>query len=281
MRLLRRLTTAVTTALALAVAPGLGGVQPATALTPGPVVAQLNMCGTECPGAWATKVDWIASTVAARGVSALSLNEVCGGQLTQLVNRLRARGYAMYAQFVATVPTGTSKCAGTGYGNAVLTRAAPLSVRRLTFAAQDGGSQRRAVMCVVVPLGKQAQVCTTHLSPGPKRYAVRDRQVGEAVAFVRRYSGPSLLMGDLNDYPASNTLDRVYAAAYGAGAYGAFVEGGSTRAGQPCRCGAPTRGTVKIDYVFALAASFGAGSSQTIDDPYSDHHLLLARPDWR
>lgn len=281
MRLLRRATAAVTTALALAVPSGLGlGTPSAAALSPGPVVAQLNMCGTQCPGTAAQKTDWIASTVVARAVTALSLNEVCAGQLNQLTKQLGARRYPMYARFVATMPAAKA-CNGTAYGNAVLTRAAPLSVRTLTFAAQQGGAQRRAVTCVRVQLTKQTQVCTTHLAPGKLQATVRDRQMAETVSFVRRYAGPSLLLGDLNDYPGSDILDRVYAPAYGGGAHGAFVEGGSTRNGVPCRCGAPTRDRSKIDYVFALGTAFGAGTSSTIDAPYSDHHLLLARPDWR
>ncbi|HET7399800.1 MAG TPA: endonuclease/exonuclease/phosphatase family protein [Intrasporangium sp.] len=284
MRHVGRLFASFAVAMALAALGLSGPASPpaAWALTPGPIVAQFNMCGgNDCSGTPAQKVGWIASTVIARQARVLTLNEVCGNQLSVLTDRLRAGGYAMQASFMATVPAGGSRCAGTAYGNAVLTRTTQASVRRHVFAAQDGGAQKRAVLCVLTQLARASQVCTTHLSPGPRRAAVRDRQVAETVAFARLVSRPTLLMGDLNDYPASDSFDRVYAPSYGGGATGAYVEGGSTRGGLPCRCGAPTRGSTKIDYVFASGSAFGPGTSQTIDAPYSDHHLLLARPVWR
>jgi hypothetical protein len=84
-------------------------------------------------------------------------------------------------------------------------------------------------------------------------------------------------MGDLNEYPAADSLDLLYASRYGGGAHGTFLEGGSTRGGRPCRCGTATRSGVKLDYVFVGQASFAPVASWVQDAAYSDHDLLWAR----
>lgn len=279
-----RVLVKVITVMSVAVVAGAISGQPmhSAASTPGPAVAQFNLCGGhDCAGSDADKVGWLTDTVLTRRVDVLTLNEVCEGQLTLLLSQLADRGHPMHAQFVSTLPAPNGRCTKSAYGNAVLTTAAPLQTRRLTFVAQQAGArERRAALCVLVQLRQRVDVCTAHLSPGKLQTAVRDRQVAETRSFASSFSGAVLVMGDLNDYPAADTLDRLYAPQYGGQAYGSYVEGGSLKHGSPCRCGQPTRGTSKLDYVFAKMSHFGAGTSETIASPYSDHDLLLARPDW-
>lgn len=257
-----------------------GGVDRAQAQSAGPVVAQFNMCGgTDCAGTNVQKTAWIASKVRERKVSVLTLNEVCRSQLNMLIERLSALGRPMRAEF-GTVASRSAACEGADYGNAVLTSNTVISVRRLTFNAQQGGQYRRGAICVLVQMRNRVDVCTVHLSAGSAWAGIRDGQMIETAALAAAYSGPVLLMGDLNDYPASDSLDRLYASQYGGGAYGVFLEGGSLRAGQPCRCGVPTRGSSKLDYVFAKRSSFGVGTALAIEAPWSDHHLVVAQPDW-
>lgn len=257
------------------------GAMSADAANTGPVFAQLNLCGgSDCAGTDGQKSDWFASTLAARQVTAASLNETCASQLQLVLDGLRSRGYRMYAEFVPIYPAGKARCAGGEFGNAVLTRAPAVAVRRMTFQAQLTATEKRAVICVLTQLQKRVQICSTHLTPGPLKADVRERQAAETKALIDQFRVPVVLMGDLNANPTSDSFDRFYSAAYGAGAFGVFVEGGSTRNGALCRCGTPTRDGVKLDYVFVSGSTFGAGTSETVDSPYSDHHLVLARPTW-
>lgn len=130
--------------------------------------------------------------------------------------------------------------------------------------------------CARTVVGTELVVCSTHLVPGNVRADVRARQLAEVATTPAGHAGPKVLLGDLNDYPAAASMSRLYAAAYGAGASGAYVEGGSTRAGRPCRCGALTYGRVELDYAFVSARHSTAAPAAVEDAPYSDHAFLWA-----
>ncbi|MBM6402069.1 endonuclease/exonuclease/phosphatase family protein [Phycicoccus sonneratiae] len=244
-------------------------------------VATFNMCGYGstggCGGTTTQRVEWMAQRVVSDRIGLLTVNEVCEPVVEALRRRLGALGVTVHTAYQQTFPARRGRCAGASSGNAVVSRTSLSSVRRVTFAAQASGAvERRGVLCAQTVLGGATEVCTAHLLPGAAGAAVRRQQVLEALRAASAPGRPLVLAGDLNEVPPATMLDPLYASRYGAGSRGTLVEPASTRSGAPCRCGAGTRGTAKLDYVFGSGATFAPGTTAVRDSPWSDHHLLLA-----
>lgn len=254
---------------------------PASAATTTHRVGTFNMCGYGstggCGGTTAQRVEWMAQQFVSDRLAVLTLNEVCSPVPDALRARLAQLGVTVHTAFQQTFPAKHGRCGGAATGNALVSRTALSSIRRVTFTAQvPNAVELRGVLCAQTSLGGTTEVCTAHLLPGAKKAALRQRQIAETLSAVTAPGRPVVLAGDINDVPSATMMDPLYHPRYGAGSRGSFVEPSSTRSGVPCRCGPATRGTAKIDYVFGSASAFTAGTAATRDSPWSDHNLLWA-----
>lgn len=119
--------------------------------------------------------------------------------------------------------------------------------------------------------GGAVRACVTHLRAYGTAAAVdaRTHQVRTIARKVRTWVAQGhrvVLGGDLNARPRSASLDPLYAA---------MREADSTDPRwhpRPCRCGEPTNGDKKFDYVFYSGTP--PVSAGVIDSPVSDHRLL-------
>lgn len=119
--------------------------------------------------------------------------------------------------------------------------------------------------------GGTVRACVTHLHAFSTLEAaeVRIRQVRTIASHVRAWIAEGrrvVLGGDLNSRPRTNTLDPLYAV---------MREADSTDPRwqpRPCRCGEPTLGDRKVDYVFYSRTPPVSGG--VIDSPVSDHRVL-------
>ncbi len=270
---LSRITAAVVGSLTLC----LLGAAPASA-APTPVTfLQFNMCGADCAGGGEARANELTQAILSQRPTVVSLNEACRADLVKVQNALSAAGYAMNLSYRASIPGGRGGCAGSDYGNALLTKSPPKDVDTTTFTAQAGGIDRRGMVCVLIYQGTNIRVCSTHLLAGNAGLTVRDAQVVEVLKAVAKYTVPVVLLGDFNEWPAGRPLDRVFAAAHGGASSGAFLEAGSvTASGHPCRCGAATAGSTKLDYVFLQASRWTPVRSGVTAATTSDHRMLWA-----
>lgn len=271
----RRSLGAFLAALVGIVALVLPGVAPATA-APAPVsFLQFNMCGADCGGTSQARADELAQAILTQRPTVVSVNESCRADLTRVQTALSSAGYAMHLSYRASIPGGRGGCAGSDYGNAVLTVAPPKDVDLTTFTAQAGGIDRRGMVCVLISQGTNIRVCSTHLVPGNAGLAVRDAQIAEVLQATAKYTVPIALLGDFNEWPGGRPLDRVYAPQHGGNSAGAYLEAGSvTAAGRPCRCGAATAGSAKLDYIFLQASRWTPVSSRVSTAQTSDHRMV-------
>jgi endonuclease/exonuclease/phosphatase family metal-dependent hydrolase len=235
-------------------------------------LVQFNMCGQACNDGHhlaAGAVDALADY----RPDAVSLNEVCRGQLGAVVSGLRSRGWAMDARFLVTAPRA---CDGGDYGIAVLTRSRVVDTDRLTYREQSPGTvERRGLLCVQAALGgRPTRVCSTHLVSAREGRSANIRR-GQLVAAARltgSYRLPVVLMGDFNMAPDDPGMTALYAADH-AGSSGAFDEVDQGR--DVCRCGASTHSSgTKLDYVFVTARDFTARGASVVYSASSDHDVL-------
>ena len=235
---------------------------------------ELNMCGSDCPGTTAQKVSEIATEVLAARPQAIALNEVCGRQLTALRTELSNRGYPMTESFVRT-KTARGSCSGDSFGEAVFVRGPVLDVDRVTFDAQQSPQgEQRAMICVLTETTVKERVCSTHLVPGAIPADVRAQQVRQVARVMSAYRYRTVLMGDFNTTPTNNGLDPLYSARHGGGATGRFTEVYANATGGACRCGAATRDSGKIDYIFVTDGGLDPVSRSVKNLQWSDHHLV-------
>jgi endonuclease/exonuclease/phosphatase family metal-dependent hydrolase len=238
---------------------------------------QLNMCGRVCHWPTSDKVAAVVDAVAGLHPAAVSLNEACRAELSDVVAGVDSRGWRMSAAFMATRKRACAD--GSDFGNAVLTRAPIAAVDPLPYRAQAPDHHEfRGLLCVTADLGhRTTRICSTHLlSPGRDPGAsVRRRQVAEAASVVGVSGVPVVLMGDFNLPPTDRALGRLYTPAHTGGA-GLFdeIDQGADR----CRCGAATqRSGEKIDYVFVTAGDFEVVDGHTTPATFSDHLALHGR----
>jgi endonuclease/exonuclease/phosphatase family metal-dependent hydrolase len=246
---------------------------PALTRPEGVRLVQFNMCGQACNDGHHLTAGALGALADYRP-AAVSLNEVCRGQLGGVVAGLRGRGWAMDSRFLVTAPGACS--GGDDYGIAVLTRSRVVDTDTLTYREQRPGTlERRGLLCVQAALGgRPTRVCSTHLiSAGEDRSGSIGRgQLVEAAGLTGAYTLPVVLMGDFNMPPGDVSMAALYTSAHG-GAYGAFDE--VAQGGDDCRCGAATHSSgVKIDYVFVTARDFAVRGAGVVSSSSSDHDLL-------
>jgi endonuclease/exonuclease/phosphatase family metal-dependent hydrolase len=198
---------------------------------------------------------------------AVSLNEVCKTQYRLVLRRVRRAGYRMRGRFVVAKRSGNNCRGNRLFGNAVLTRRRITWTRRWRLPRPDGREVRRLLCVQTRMLRRRTRVCSTHISPTERAKKRRQiRKVARTVTPWVRNGRPVVLMGDFNVEPPSRPLDRIY---------GVFREAdeGRTR----CRCGEPTSGTRKLDYVFLSARHFRRRWGDATHSDVSDHDPLRGK----
>jgi endonuclease/exonuclease/phosphatase family metal-dependent hydrolase len=235
---------------------------------------QFNMCGHACPWQTQLKVAAVIDSLDRFHPAAVSLNEVCRRQFSEIVAGIASRGWKMSAAFMTTRNDGCK--GGTNYGNAVLTRAEIVKVDKTFYTAQAPDNHEfRGLLCVSADLAlRPTRICSTHIvSAGPDpNGSVRRRQIAQAALLVGAYGEPVVLMGDFNLPPSNRGLDRVYTGEHPGGS-GQFDE--VDQGPGKCRCGEVTEGSgEKIDYVFVTARDFDVVAARVTDAEFSDHVSL-------
>ncbi len=200
-----------------AVVRGAGSTAQPSQLAAGrPLFMQFNMCGNKCSGGPRAKAAALVDSIVERGPVAVSLNEACRNQLTTVTRMLRKRHYPMNVRFKTTLKASSGACGGHDFGNAVLARARIVDVKQRTFRAQTGADEKRAILCAKARMARTTGICSTHTVHD--NATIRARQIKQATSIVDRFRGPVVLMGDFNDVPLADSLDRLYAPKYGYGA---------------------------------------------------------------
>lgn len=235
---------------------------------------QFNMCGHACRSPTQFKIAAVIDSLDEFHPAAVSLNEVCRQQFSEIVTGIASRGWKMWAAFMTTRNDGCED--GTDFGNAVLTRAEIVTVDTMSYTAQaPDNHELRGLLCVGADLGlRPTRICSTHIvSSGPDpNGSVRRRQIAEAASVVGAYAVPVVLMGDFNFSPSDRGLDRLYTRAHpgGSGQFDEVDQGPGT-----CRCGEATQGSgKKIDYAFVTARDFDIGHGSATHADFSDHLVL-------
>lgn len=236
--MLRRLlrTTAATTACVL------GGA--ATASAAPYSLLQVNLCGSGLAACFgmgsANKAGKAAELIRARRPSVVTLNEMCLNDLATIRNA--TGGYrGAFSQ------SGSQRCRnGQPYGNGVVF--APgvriAAIRRIAYAAQQGGAEQRTLMCVDAG---GVRVCVTHLDSRGKQ-GEQAQQMENVLAGYARAGVRTLLGGDWNlKFGGSpNAQD--------------FVPGGMFR-----------KGDGDVQHVMATQRHFGFVSTRTMRLNWTDH----------
>jgi endonuclease/exonuclease/phosphatase family metal-dependent hydrolase len=262
-----------------------------------------NVCGNRCEDGDATfdqDTDPVRaiynSLIENQSERAASLVELCKNQFERLMDELPAE---WEGRFVATAwahrpPAGEEEYTGAlcqpeggtehNFGNAILVRDAPIvagsqEVRRL--GDPQPSNEHRAIICVTADLvnSPDARFCSTHIwSEAPFS------ELSGVAELVDGFTRAVVLMGDFNVEPGHDALDDIYSGfLFGGAATGKFEEAdqdssccGSTM--QPCRSGADTAGTRKIDYIFFTRVDFSYISGFPTDPVTdSDHKILRSR----
>ena len=256
---------------------GLGAVAtptPTASATGGIGLFQFNMCGRACPWPTQVKIAAVIDSLDEFRPVAVSLNEVCRSQFSEIVAGIASRGWKMSAAFLATKIDGCRD--GTDYGNAVLTRAKIVTVDQTFYQAQGTDNHEfRGLLCVTADLGlRPTRICSTHIvnsGPDPTG-SIRRRQIAQAASVVGASRTPVVLMGDFNLPPGDHGLDPLYTRAHPAG-FGQFDE--VDQGPGNCRCGEVTQESgQKIDYVFVTARDFYIVNSHATHADFSDHASL-------
>ncbi len=263
-----------TVVVALAIGAGvLAGAGPVT--SDDIRLLQFNLCGHSCSQDDAAKVGAIVDSLASFHPVAVSLNEVCGRQLGELLDGIAERGWAMSSRFMVTKRAGCG--GGVDYGIAVLTRATIVDADPVTYAAQTRGTtELRGLLCVTGDLGRRpTRICTTHIVAGDEDPTgdLGREQVASAASHVGAYGVPVVLMGDFNLRPTDRGMSAMYTRSHRGGGYGIFdeVDQGSDN----CRCGEATHDSgAKYDYIFLTARDFAVAGGVATGSRFSDHDLL-------
>lgn len=161
-------------------------------------VLQLNLChsgaNTSCFNGDNT-IQEALSVISAQQPQAVSLNEVCRGDIARLAPAM-GNGFSTFAP--ARRPDGTSVRCNNGdeYGNGLLFRSTGGTSFSGVYASQDSGSERRVYVCA-----EFADVigCSTHLSNNSESVAMAQCKAAIAMLHDRAASGkPTFLAGDFN-----------------------------------------------------------------------------------
>lgn len=268
-----------TVALALAIGAGVvAGTGPVTADADDIRLLQFNLCGHACSDDDADKVRAVVDSLAGFHPAAVSLDEVCGRQLAEVLDGVAGRGWAMNSRFMVTKRDGCRR--GVDYGIAVLTRTAIVDADRVTYVAQSPGTaELRGLLCAKADLGRRpTRICTSHIVAGDEDPGgdIRRAQIASAAARVDSYRVPVVLMGDFNLRPTDRGMSALYAPSHRGGGNGVFDE--VDQGPDDCRCGGPTQDSGdKYDYIFLTARDFEVVEGDVTPARFSDHDLLRGR----
>jgi endonuclease/exonuclease/phosphatase family metal-dependent hydrolase len=243
---------------------------PAGATTPRYRFFQFNMCGNICNEGGTAVVGAVRNSIFDFHPHAVSLNEACRSQYRRLLDLLDGSEWDMRGRFAVT-RTGVESCGGSEkFGIAVLTVKPITWARRWKLPSPKG--EARKLLCVTTRMARRAtRVCSTHITTGahPVYQNKEIRKVKRTVTPWVKNGRPVVLMGDFNVVPTDNTLDRIYAPGHGGGSFGVFQE--VDEGPDYCRCGEPTLGSRKIDYVFLSARHWRSLWGNATHTDYSDH----------
>lgn len=280
---------------AVAAAAVLAGTFVVVTGTPAQAVSQtylqINICGNKSScynGADSAGVD-IANSVINHSAVVVSLNEVCGNQLTAAKNSLSSRGYNYQSIWIENIPAGSSSLATAckGYGNGLLVKfqgaanPADFADRRWSTA----GGEKRGQLCAHI-VNPDYYHCVLHLSASNDDARRGDLDVFFPPVQNLINSGKHVVVaGDFNVGPSNTLLDRYYTNEYSPAGYGRFrevdgscwtrpaTEGGST-------CNEPTFAAwnvtdKKLDYIFVSRPGFGVTGGDVTASTTSDHDPLV------
>jgi endonuclease/exonuclease/phosphatase family metal-dependent hydrolase len=249
---------------------------------------QINICGNKCYSGSNTAGQDIANSAYSHGAHVVSINEICGNQLTAAKNALAAKGLTYQAVFGQTIAAGNSalNSACQGYGNGLLIRytssTAPSDSAERILLPDFG--EDRMLLCahIVTP---SFYYCVTHLIAGSGSTNEQNRN-SQAIAVankVNSYPTPVVLAGDFNTTPGSYVLDHIYGPYYtGGNGVGHFreVDACASRTSQTSTCNEGTENAVfatdpKIDYIFTTNNDFTISDGDATSSTTSDHDPLF------
>jgi endonuclease/exonuclease/phosphatase family metal-dependent hydrolase len=147
----------------------------------------------------------IAETIRATEADVICLQEVDrrwgdrsgrADQVAELADRL-----GMHGHFEAALRRGEG-----GYGNAVLTRVAPLWTQRLDLPTPEGIERRVAILAGIDTATGPLTVACTHLTVEPQLRRVRVAQLRTVLDELAATEGPVILAADFNSSAARGEL---------------------------------------------------------------------------
>jgi endonuclease/exonuclease/phosphatase family metal-dependent hydrolase len=250
---------------------------------------QINICGNICYAGNDTAGQDIATSAYGHRADFVSINEVCGNQLTAAQTALAAKGATYQAVFGQTIPAGNAVLRGgcQGFGNGLLIRhtASSPPADSVERVALPAFGEDRMLLCAHI-VAPSFRYCVTHLSPGSSSASERNRNQ-QAIAVANKVNSylptPVVLAGDFNTTPSSYVLDYFYGPYYSGGhGIGPFreVDACASRASQTSTCNEGTEATPratdpKIDYIFTTDANFTVSDGDATSSVTSDHDPLF------
>jgi endonuclease/exonuclease/phosphatase family metal-dependent hydrolase len=250
---------------------------------------QINICGNICYAGNDTAGQDIATSAYGHRADFVSINEVCGNQLTAAKNALAAKGWTYQAIFGETIPAPDPvlRAGCQGFGNGLLIRHTASTppadgVERVPLPAFG---EDRMLLCAHV-VAPSFRYCVTHLSAGSSGASEQNRNQ-QAIVVANKVNSylptPVVLAGDFNTTPGSYVLDLFYGPYYGDGhGTGPFreVDACASRTSQTSTCNEGTESTPratdpKIDYIFTTDGSFTVSDGDATSSVTSDHDPLV------
>lgn len=257
---------------------------------------QFNLCGAriESPcnyGREQPVADAMKSSIENFKPDAVSLNEACESQFAHTIWNLNAGGiWSMHGRFhvgrflleedkpkfTCNVYDGSRR-----FGLAFFSRQRILMEPTAHVLPEpDPATGNNILYCGVVELYRPSIYCSVHISGNEANKGAQIQRVSEIVNPWVDDGIPVVLMGDFNVEPRDYRLNPIYHSVFGPSTtgthpYGRFEEvdqyhGGTGR----CRCGEPTFGPKKLDYIFVSARDFYGQDGDATSSSLSDHTPL-------
>jgi endonuclease/exonuclease/phosphatase family metal-dependent hydrolase len=237
---------------------------------------QFNLCGNACNDGRPGAVGELVTAVQARWPYAVTLNEVCESQFTQL----RAGLASYHGHFD---PTGARCRNGDRYGNAVLVLSADVDVVGGWDLPNPARDEPRRLLCLRtrLPEATTLVVCVTHVSNyGGNIAAQVDAVAGHLRPLVADHA--VLVGGDFNTDPADARLDPLYRRCDGSG--GPFHEADAGGCANRSLRNHPvgrdvinqdTYGRHKYDYLFLSDGGWSTFAGETVSAVGGSDHATL------
>lgn len=209
------------------------------------------------------------------------LNEVCRGQLDDLLYYLNAVGWTYSGYFGKASSEGWYTCprSGNGYdfGNAVLWRGPAMSSAERYELPNPQGRELRSMVCLFGYVWGNSASCATHLTPDAPTNQF-EQTIGVAMK-VNYFTGAGLrttLGGDLNMTPFNSNMARLYPWQFGYppnhGTTTELTTGHSAALPYDKNDTPATKSLDKIDYIFSSFGWISRGTAST--STMSDHRVV-------